>query len=138
MARGNVIKIDRHKYVKIAYHGLHPLPAADRKSLYSSGPVRDSFDGPGYTTIDTLFSLAEALLFMQVVEMKDSGECAPSLLPARPAARWGVTGRGVTGQCTQARDAGRQAVRERLQRDPRRRGPLPPRRVAQGCGGRRP
>lgn len=70
--RGNVIKIDRHKYVKIAYHGLSPLDKEERKRTYSSGTVRDSFDGDDYTTIDTLFSLAEAYLFMQVVDMKDT------------------------------------------------------------------
>lgn len=64
--RGNVIKVDRHKYVKIAYHGLVQMDKAARQAAYASGTSRQSFDSDDYTTIDTLFSLAEAYLFMQV------------------------------------------------------------------------
>lgn len=35
--RGNVLKVDRHKYVKIAYHGLSALSKADRQATYSGG-----------------------------------------------------------------------------------------------------
>lgn len=62
-----MIKIDRHKYVKIAHHGLAPMTADARKKMYHTGTVRDSLDGDGYSTIDTLFSIAEAYLFMQVL-----------------------------------------------------------------------
>jgi hypothetical protein len=41
--------------------------------------VRFSFDEPEYAMIDTLVSLAEAHLFMQLVELKDAEN---SLLPA--------------------------------------------------------
>ena len=40
--------------------------------------VRYDFDEPDFAMIDTLFSLAEAHLFMQLVELQDS---QPSLLP---------------------------------------------------------
>ena len=91
-ARGNVMKIDRHKYVKIAYHGLRHMDATERKRIYSSGIVRDSFDGTGYSTIDTLFSLAEAYLFMQIVDMKDSGKCVLALHACLTnACTWDVT-----------------------------------------------
>ena len=40
--------------------------------------VRFSFDEPDFAMIDTLFSLAEAHLFMQLVELQDS---RPDLLP---------------------------------------------------------
>jgi 5'-nucleotidase len=33
--RGNILKVDRHKYVKIAYHGFHEIGAEDRKTMYN-------------------------------------------------------------------------------------------------------
>jgi hypothetical protein len=34
---GNVLKVDRHKYVKVGYHGFRLMSAQDRKSMYNSG-----------------------------------------------------------------------------------------------------
>lgn len=75
-ARGNVIKVDRHKYVKLAFHGLTRMTKEDRQQAYLAGTQRYSFDTDDYTTIDTLFSLAEAYLFMQIVDLKDAGSSA--------------------------------------------------------------
>lgn len=72
-ARGNIIKVDRHKYVKLAFHGLTRMSKEERQKAYLSGTSRNSFDTDDYTTIDTLFSLAEAYLFMQIVDLKDTG-----------------------------------------------------------------
>jgi 5' nucleotidase family len=124
-SRVQVLKIDRHKYVKIAYHGFKAMSREDRLNTYSNsdvrlamrviwttpvlssdgfawpGPaahlmsplaqtgiyiadaigwaqVRFSFDEPEFAMIDTLFSLAEAHLFMQLVELKEE---RPDLLP---------------------------------------------------------
>eukprot|EP00898_Chlorokybus_atmophyticus_P002579 jgi/Chlat1/3321/Chrsp22S03415 len=76
--RGNILKMDRHKYVKIAYHGFKELPRDVRISTYGHTPVRDSFDEPAYALIDTLFSLPEAYLFAQLVELMDA---KPGLIP---------------------------------------------------------
>ena len=37
--RGNILKIDRHKYVKIAYHGFQELPREERRAIYSNTNV---------------------------------------------------------------------------------------------------
>jgi len=37
--RGNILKIDRHKYVKIAYHGFRELSRAERRAIYSDSNV---------------------------------------------------------------------------------------------------
>ena len=71
--RGNVLKVDRHKYVKLAYHGFKELPRAERLRLYNNSSLQHDFDEPNYALIDTLFSLAEAHLFMQLVESLDAG-----------------------------------------------------------------
>lgn len=72
--RGNVLKMDRHKYVKLAFHGLKQLSPEDLSNLYDSSIVRESFDGQEYAMIDTLFSLSEAYLFAQLVDLKDEGK----------------------------------------------------------------
>eukprot|EP00798_Chlamydomonas_sp_ICE-L_P013214 gene13214-19050_t len=70
--RGSMLKVDRHRYVKVAYHGFNPLSHDDRKSVYNKNSQQDlTFDEPDYAMVDTLFSLAEAYLFMQLVELKD-------------------------------------------------------------------
>ncbi|KAL5715255.1 hypothetical protein ACHQM5_017098 [Ranunculus cassubicifolius] len=69
--RGNILKMDRHKYVKVAYHGFTEMSKEDKMATYGNTLIRDSFDEPDYALIDTLFSLAEAYLFAQLVDFKD-------------------------------------------------------------------
>ena len=59
---------------QVAYHGFTALPNEVRKTVYNSGQFDPSFDEPDYAMVDTLFSLAEAYLFMQLVELKVWGE----------------------------------------------------------------
>ena len=33
--RGNILKVDRHKYVKLAFHGFQPLSREERVATYS-------------------------------------------------------------------------------------------------------
>jgi HAD superfamily 5'-nucleotidase-like hydrolase len=76
--RGNILKIDRHKYVKLAYHGFRALSREERMATYNETDQRHEYDEPDYALIDTLFSLAEAHLFMQLVEVADA---SPGTLP---------------------------------------------------------
>ncbi|XP_058725297.1 uncharacterized protein LOC131596598 [Vicia villosa] len=69
--RGNILKMDCHKYVKVAYHGFKELSKEDKVGTYGNTLVCDPFDGPDYALIDTLFTLAEAYLFAQLVDFKD-------------------------------------------------------------------
>lgn len=66
------LQMDRHKYVKVAYHGFKLLSKEEKVATYGSTLVRDAFDEPNYALIDTLFSLAEAYLFAQLVDFKDN------------------------------------------------------------------
>lgn len=70
-ARGNVIKMDRHRYVKVAYHGFRELSREERKSLYDAAKIL-SYEEPDFALIDTLFTLADAYLFSQMVELRDA------------------------------------------------------------------
>ena len=38
--RGNMLKVDRHKYVKIAYHGFRKLSREERLATYADSQVR--------------------------------------------------------------------------------------------------
>ncbi|XP_078179950.1 HAD-superfamily hydrolase, subfamily IG, 5'-nucleotidase isoform X2 [Carex rostrata] len=77
--RGNILKMDRHKYVKVAYHGFKEMSKEEKVAAYGSTLIRDSFDEPDYALIDTLFSLAEAYLFSQLVDFMDKN---PGKVPA--------------------------------------------------------
>lgn len=70
--------MDRHKYVKVAYHGFREMSKEDKVGTYGNTLTRDSFDEPDYALIDTLFSLAEAYLFAQLVDFRDN---YPSKIP---------------------------------------------------------
>jgi hypothetical protein len=72
-------QMDRHKYVKVAYHGFRELTKEEKNSAYGSTLIRDSFDEPDYTLIDTLFSLGEAYIFSQLVDFMDNN---PRKVPA--------------------------------------------------------
>ena len=62
--RGNLLKVDSHKYVKVAYHGHEKLDKATRHALYnSSGYKADQF-----LSIDTFFALSEVQLFTEIVD----------------------------------------------------------------------
>ncbi len=37
--RGNMLKIDRHKYVKLAYHGFKRMSRDQRRDIYSNNEV---------------------------------------------------------------------------------------------------
>lgn len=67
-----VFQMDRHKYVKVAHHGFKELSKEDKIAAYGNTLIRDSFDEPDYALIDTLFSLAEAFLFAQLVDFRDN------------------------------------------------------------------
>ncbi len=66
--RGNVLKLDRYAYVKLAFHGKRQLSRAERKRTYSTQRI----DYASAHALDTLFSIPEACLFAQIVEMADS------------------------------------------------------------------
>lgn len=73
--RGNFLKIDRHKYVRVAYHGLDEISSTTRKILYSKTFNKvESFTGKSYVNMDTLFQFVDAHLFALLINMKDSGE----------------------------------------------------------------
>lgn len=70
--RGNILKMDRHKYVSYAEHGLHAMSRELRKSLYRQNyyGIQD-MSSTSYSNTDTPFSLVDSCLFAQLVDLKD-------------------------------------------------------------------
>ena len=95
-ARGNVLKMDRHKYVKLAYHGFRELSREERLATYADAAVRESYDEPDYALLDTLFSLGETYLFCQLVELRDA---KPELFGGRTYARMHADVRAAVDMC---------------------------------------
>jgi len=70
--RGNILKMDRHKYVKVAYHGFKPLTKAERDVLYDPAVTTwSTFREPDYAVLDTLFSLPDAYLYCELIGLKE-------------------------------------------------------------------
>lgn len=70
--RGNVLKLDQHNYVRVAEHGLTALTSEERKSVYRQKyHEMNAFSGSNFANIDTPFSLVDATLFVQMVDLRD-------------------------------------------------------------------
>ena len=71
--RGNLLKLDRHKYVKVAYHGTKQMAPAERQRLYASSfETQPTFSPPDYASVDTAFLLVDTSLYMQLVAYHDA------------------------------------------------------------------
>jgi HAD superfamily 5'-nucleotidase-like hydrolase len=62
--RGNLLKVDGHKYVKLAFHGHRKLSKEERHTLYNA----ESFKAAELLSIDTFFALSEVQLFVEIVD----------------------------------------------------------------------
>eukprot|EP00586_Coscinodiscus_wailesii_P012197 CAMPEP_0172500614 /NCGR_PEP_ID=MMETSP1066-20121228/140821_1 /TAXON_ID=671091 /ORGANISM="Coscinodiscus wailesii, Strain CCMP2513" /LENGTH=647 /DNA_ID=CAMNT_0013274943 /DNA_START=133 /DNA_END=2076 /DNA_ORIENTATION=- len=73
--RGNFLKIDRHKYVRVAYHGFEAIDSSTRKFLYSRSFNKiPSFSEKSFVNMDTLFQHVDAHLFAHLINLKDKGD----------------------------------------------------------------
>ncbi len=72
LERGNVLKANRFGYVKRAFHGTTPLPFDEQRTLY--GRTLVDLEEPRWQFLNTLFSLSEACLYAQLVDLLDRRE----------------------------------------------------------------
>ena len=70
--RGNLIKLNRHSAIRATYHGLKPLDFKTQNKMYQSTYI-DLSDSK-YLAIDTTFSVSLAIIYSQVVEMKNQNK----------------------------------------------------------------
>lgn len=71
---GNVVKVNRFGHVRRASHGTRQLSRSEYKHAYSETPVELSDDR--WSVMDTLFSLSEACLYMQLVDLLEQRKLA--------------------------------------------------------------
>jgi 5'-nucleotidase len=74
---GNVVKANRFGYVKRAFHGTQPLAFEGLKSRYARATV--DLAEPRWQFVNTLFSLSEAVIYMQAVDLLDAGRLPPGM-----------------------------------------------------------
>ncbi|KAH8064163.1 5'-nucleotidase [Aureococcus anophagefferens] len=64
---GNILKMDRHKYVRVAFHGTRELSPDERKKLYVGvADATPTFVGDDFVNVDSLFQLVDASLYAQL------------------------------------------------------------------------
>lgn len=73
--RGNILKIDRHHYAVMAYHGTRKIPPEMRKGLYARRRIR--IGSGNFVSVDSLFSLPEISLYAQLVDHADRTQEKP-------------------------------------------------------------
>lgn len=67
---GNVLKLNRYSGIRLSYHGNSPIDFKVQKDLYKS--IYIDLGDTNYYPVDTTFSISPALLFSNLVELKDS------------------------------------------------------------------
>ncbi|MDX1421120.1 MAG: HAD-IG family 5'-nucleotidase [Rubricoccaceae bacterium] len=74
---GNVVKANRFGYVKTAFHGTRPLAHEAKREAYARTIV-DLHDRR-WRFMNTLFSISEAGIYLQLVDLLDAGELPPRI-----------------------------------------------------------
>ncbi|MBX3041932.1 MAG: HAD-IG family 5'-nucleotidase [Bdellovibrionaceae bacterium] len=68
--KGNLLKLNRYTAIRASFHGLKPLDFKMHQKIYRSTYI-DLSTG-GYMAVDTFFSYSLAVLYTQLVELKDA------------------------------------------------------------------
>src|SRR5690606_1586103 len=75
--RGNVVKCNRFGHVKAAYHGTRRLEFGEMRDIYERTLV--DLNEPRWYFLNTLFSISEACMYMQLVDLLDRDEIPGSI-----------------------------------------------------------
>lgn len=76
--RGNLLQVSRFGKVKIAHHGLEPIPYKEQQDLYMNKVI--DLNSPIFQSMDTNFSVSNGIMFAQLVDMKDKGFDIPDYM----------------------------------------------------------
>lgn len=74
---GNVVKANRFGYVKQAFHGTSRMPYDEQRKVYSR--IIIDLNEPRWVFLNTLFALSEACMYVQLVDLDDSGKLPKNL-----------------------------------------------------------
>lgn len=67
---GNILKLSTYSKVKHAFHGTSEMDFKNQQKIYQ-GLVIDLNDSERFSIVDTTFSIAYCVLYMQMVDLKD-------------------------------------------------------------------
>lgn len=68
--RGNLLKVNRHCAIRVSYHGTQLIDFKAQQKLYKS--IYIDLNDSDYMAVDTTFSISLAILFAQLVDLKNS------------------------------------------------------------------
>ncbi|XP_024371454.1 uncharacterized protein [Physcomitrium patens] len=91
---GNLVKADRFGYIKRAMHGTKLLSNREISELYGRELV-DLRDEGRWEFLNTLFSISESVMFMQMVERLDEGSLPPEIGPMDYKGLYGVVSKSL-------------------------------------------
>jgi 5'-nucleotidase len=74
---GNLVKVNRFGHVRKACHGTTMLSFGQVRDVYGTSPLELS--GPRFLFLDTLFSLSESCLYLQLVDLLDANRLKPGV-----------------------------------------------------------
>ena len=77
--QGNLLKVSRHGAIRNSYHGTKPIPFKKQQRDYHGTYVE--LASKEFSSIDTSFSISVAILFGQLVDLKDKN---PNQYPEYP------------------------------------------------------
>jgi HAD superfamily 5'-nucleotidase-like hydrolase len=67
--KGNLLKVSRHCAIRASYHGNHPIDFKTQQRTYKSTYI--DLSEKDYMPVDTSFSLSLAILYAQLVDIKN-------------------------------------------------------------------
>lgn len=67
--KGNLLKLNKYAGIRLSYHGTKQIEYSEQKNLYKS--IYIDLGDKNYFAVDTTFSISHALLFAQLVDLKD-------------------------------------------------------------------
>ncbi|EIE26811.1 HAD-superfamily hydrolase [Coccomyxa subellipsoidea C-169] len=91
---GNLVKVDRFGYVKRAMHGTRLLSWSELRETYGRELVNLKNEAR-YGFLNTLFSVSEAVMYMQMVDRMDTGEIPPQVVAASYEALWTLVSKAL-------------------------------------------
>ncbi len=68
--KGNLLKVNRHSAIRASFHGTQAIDFKTQQKMYKSTYI-DLSDND-YMAVDTTFSISLAILFAQIVDLKES------------------------------------------------------------------
>ena len=75
--KGNILKVSRYRSVRIIYHGETIIEYKKRKEIYPSDYIHFGIDRPEFAFVESHYSIAATLAYMQMVELKKNYKILP-------------------------------------------------------------